>query len=239
MRIAICDDDEVFINEIFTSIKKYSQENNITVETYKFQSGLEIIEMYKRGYRYDIVFLDIDMPTLSGKEVIRELRGYDDKFILIFITSLESEVFELMKYNIFRYIRKRYLKDELKEAYLSATRLIKAENSQYTFETKGGIFKVAISDILYFKLVDRHVELHDVNNVNTLKIKVFNEINDEFKSKGFISIYRGCLVNLRHIRRVSKKEVYLSNGDILQVSRIKIAEVTKAFFDFREEKYRL
>lgn len=239
IKIAICDDNINFINEIAKAIEEYSKTNNLLVSIERFDKGLELIDRYKQSNKYDIVFLDIDMPSISGREVVKELRAYDENFILIFITSLEEEIFKLVKYNIFRYIRKRYLKEELKEAYLAAIKIINERDLKYTFETKDGFFKISLSDILYFQLVDRRVELHDIKNINILKIKVFNDINEEFKSRGFISIYRGCLVNLRHIRRVGKKEIYLSNGEILQVSRIKIDEVTNSFFKYREDEYTL
>lgn len=235
IKIALCDDDSIFLKAILNKITEYSDEKNIDVQIDSYNNGQDLIDRFKENNHYDLVILDIDMPKVSGREVVKELRNIDKKFKLIFMTSLEEEVFSLIKYDIFRYIRKRYLKEELNEALDSVFSTILMEDKKYNFELKDGMIKLSLKEILYFVLVDRTIEVHTIKNIYSLKVRVFNDISEFFIDKGFVSIYRGCIVNLRHITRINKREIYLDNGEVLEVSRVKIKNVTNSFFEFREE----
>ena len=63
MRIAICDDDKVFIKKMFETVKTICDNKNIKCQIESFLDGLELIENYDQ---YHLIFLDIDMPMLNG-----------------------------------------------------------------------------------------------------------------------------------------------------------------------------
>ena len=48
---------------------------------------------------FDILFLDIDMPEVSGIEIANEIRKFNSDIILIFCTNLDSFVFQTIKFS--------------------------------------------------------------------------------------------------------------------------------------------
>ena len=63
IEIAVCDDDKAFLKEIDTILKKqnpFGGKYNLTF----FQSGMALLKNTK--IRFDLIFLDIQMPKLDG-----------------------------------------------------------------------------------------------------------------------------------------------------------------------------
>jgi two-component system response regulator VicR len=99
--ILICE-DEKFAQE---SIKNIFVKRNFTVHT--AGDGEESIEKAKET-KPDVILLDIRMPKLDGIEVAKEIRKFDSKAKLIFITGFQSQELskEASKYDISDYIVK-------------------------------------------------------------------------------------------------------------------------------------
>ncbi len=83
MRIAICDDDKVCIDEAKTAIDKWLSLSNISSQILTFDNGDDLISE-NRCQPIDIIFLDIVMPLLNGIDTAKEIREFDDKTKLFF-----------------------------------------------------------------------------------------------------------------------------------------------------------
>ena len=98
MKIAICDDDNNFINEFNHILKTFCLSNNIEFTTDNFTSGREILECY---LEYDIIFLDIDMPKINGFTVADKINEKSDEVktpYIVFITSHDNLVWDALLY---------------------------------------------------------------------------------------------------------------------------------------------
>ena len=71
MRIAVCDDEKRFINDLTTIIDKLY--NSLDIITEEFSQGDELLRSF-RSAPFDIVFLDIEMPKMDGITLARKLR---------------------------------------------------------------------------------------------------------------------------------------------------------------------
>ena len=60
MRIAVCDDQELFVNEISEKIKEHLDSQNYNYQIDVFDSGLKLISSNKYINQYDLIFLDVE-----------------------------------------------------------------------------------------------------------------------------------------------------------------------------------
>src|SRR5690606_42045572 len=121
INIVICDDDKNFLSYIENRIIKILEARQENIKIHKFGSGMELLKAYDKGAKpFDIILLDINMPKIDGLELAELIRKEDEGTILIFLTSMEEEVYKTFKYNTFRFIRKTHIDQELEEALLSA-----------------------------------------------------------------------------------------------------------------------
>ncbi|HSH36181.1 LytR/AlgR family response regulator transcription factor [Schnuerera sp.] len=107
--IGICDDDRYFLDYIGYKIEKILEKKNISYKIHRLSNGIELLNAYdEKNKPFDIIFLDIDMPKIDGLEVAEVIRKKDEETILMFLTSMDNEVYKTFKYDTFRFIRKSH-----------------------------------------------------------------------------------------------------------------------------------
>ena len=86
MVIAICDDDILFTEQLLTYLKAFFKRNNLPCPNFLvFNSGEALLANTDKK---DIVFLDIEMPGLSGISTGQELKKQNSKIIIFIVTSI-------------------------------------------------------------------------------------------------------------------------------------------------------
>ncbi|CDB65113.1 response regulator of the LytR/AlgR family [Eubacterium sp. CAG:248] len=90
MKIAICDDEREFLENVGLAIETYLNEKGLEYNIDLYNSGKAIMELRENIVSYDVVFLDINMPEVSGLEVAEWIRTYSDNVNIVFITAIIS-----------------------------------------------------------------------------------------------------------------------------------------------------
>jgi len=233
IKIALCDDNNIFLQELRSFIQEYLVNHYIEGETYIYDSGTNFLKCFEKDkFFFDMFFLDIDMPKIDGIEVAKQIRMYNKNLILIFLTSMEDRVYETFHFNTFRFIRKSCMLAEIEECLDKAFRLFENENTLYSFKTKDSIVKLATQDILYFTYFNRHVEVWTIHQHYIINVNKFQDVINQFKDKNFISIHKGCIINVRYIKVINKLFIILDNNQKLSISRYKVNEVFEAFTNY-------
>lgn len=119
MEIAICDDDELF-NEIMSEkLSTVMNKNQIKYNITPFFNGSELITALNDPLnRFDVVFLDVDMPGVNGENVAQYINSSKASIPVIFVTNHDDFVFSSFKYRPFGFLRKSHVDSELEEAVI-------------------------------------------------------------------------------------------------------------------------
>lgn len=236
IKIAICDDDKVILDYVYNRVKLICDELTTEAHIEGFLQGDKFLSQQEDGINsFDILFLDIDMPLVTGFDIAKLIRKSDEKTIIIFLTSRDELVYESFKYRPFRFIRKQKLDEELSEVLASAINSIqKSIVHKYNFNTDLGEVILFVEDILYIECINRKVYLKTEEREYYVKGSQFNQVVSEFLDKNFILIHRTCLVNLKYIFSIGKIDITLDNGTMLPMSRYKTKDVKRAFLLYAE-----
>ncbi len=103
-RIAVVDDDELFARKICRIIQQFWDPEKPAVKIYK--SGTGLADCLKQGLQYDIYFLDIEMPGISGLNLAESIMRLSAQSYIVFITSYERYALQSIKIGAFYYILK-------------------------------------------------------------------------------------------------------------------------------------
>ncbi len=221
MRIAIVDDNLLFAKSF----------RNRFINTYgNTIAALDIFTTAERflesNLKYDVVFLDIDMPTMSGLELAKQ---YKDKVLnIVFVTNRDDLVFEAYNTtNTLGFIRKSNIEEDLP---IVLDRLYReSQNTMYlTIKSGTNLVRIRYSEILYVEKMSHNVILHTLTDSLSMR-KTITETEELLKGYGFVRTHIGYIVNLEYIKYISSKDVILTNLKTVPISRHNIKLIKDAF----------
>ena len=105
LRVAVCDNDNNICCVISEILQNFFDRQSVKVSISRHLNGITLLNEHCRQ-KYDIMFLDIDMPEMSGFEIASELRKEKSNCLIIFITSHSELVYDSLDFQPFNFIRK-------------------------------------------------------------------------------------------------------------------------------------
>jgi two-component system, LytTR family, response regulator len=167
----------------------------------------------------DLVFLDIDMPDLSGIELIETLSLKKELKLPKFILTTGHQEFALkgFEYGVFDYIvkpvtYKRFSTaiDRYIEFFKSQSRESTQNDTFFFAETEGKKVRINFDEILYIESAGNYVSIHKVDKRHVL-LKSLAEIEQMLDPKIFMRIHKSFIVAFNHISSVTNSEVYIQH----------------------------
>ncbi|KIR01505.1 two-component response regulator [Lachnospiraceae bacterium TWA4] len=158
VKVAICDDEQESLERVKNELIRSADELEIEMKVHLYTDGRQVLD---DAQNLDVLFLDIDMPMVSGLEVARTLRENGSEVILIFISAHEQYVFESIEYQPFRYIRKERIEVEVFHALKAAYRKVINLQSKYiVLKIDDCDMIIKMDEIMYFETSLRKMEVH-------------------------------------------------------------------------------
>lgn len=231
MRIAICDDCTSDCNLIHETIITHPIIQNCTIDI--FHSSSSLADAMSHDVKYDIAFLDVDMPELSGIELGKLIKTYSSKTFIVFVTSYPQYAIDAFSCEASDYLLKP-LKHEKAMSVLN--RLItkyQENNKYYTIKIKTESIRIPIKEIYYIECCNKHIIYHTKNQ----RYETLGKLADTYKALknyGFHQIHQGYIVNMDKISRFEQHSVILDDGRSVMISVRKRAESLLAYGQYLE-----
>lgn len=232
MKIAICDDEQIFIDSTCNILKKWAKQHNITLELYCFTNGDDLINS-QRNTCMDLIILDIIMPLLNGIDTARELRNDNQSIPVIFLTSSRDFAVDSYEVNAFNYIMKPIDESRfftIMDAFLN---LFEKNMETFTAQTSIGFCKIQLQKVEYLEAQNKKVIVYLSNGTNIEIKELFSKCENIFTvEKGFFKCHRSYIVNLKRIEQFSKTEIKTTNNAMIPISRNSYPLFKDAYFSF-------
>ncbi len=227
LKIAVCDDEPVFVGQISGRIKEYMTDAAIQ----GFFSGEELLS---QGEVFDIYFLDIQMEKISGVETAKKLRELDEECVIVFITGAKEYVFEAFDVAALHYLMKPVDNEKLREVLERAKKEIEKKQGlksrQIFVKTRNKNITLDVADILYFENEMRKIAVHTVRG----EISFYGVMADMEREagEGFCRCHRGYLVNLSYVAGYDAKNILLTNGEKIYLSKDRYHDFVKQYMRY-------
>lgn len=104
LHVAICDDEETFVQHLNALLTRYAQETGIALKISTYRDGADLVDPYDASL--DLIFLDIQMCAMDGLRAAEQIRKLDSKVAIIFLTTLTQYGLEGYQYQATNYIIK-------------------------------------------------------------------------------------------------------------------------------------
>lgn len=216
--IAICDDELKALELLQRLIKEKFNELKIQANFFETNKPEELLDILKKE-SIDALFLDIDMPKISGMDIGEYLLSNgDNNTLLIFVTNHDTLVYKSFKYHPFGFIRKSHLNEEISEVIEGVSKKLESKNDSLLIKINNELVKININDILYFEGEANYVNLYTKNE--KLKFReTLSNLEKKLSDKGFIRVHKGYLICEKEVFLINSKEVKLNNGTIIPIGR--------------------
>lgn len=196
MRIVICDDDPLIVEELKRYILKYFESKSIKPpELDYFSNGKALLE---DSQMKDIVFLDIEMPGINGIYVGNALKKANDKIIIFVVTSYTEYLDDAMRFHVFRYLTKPIDSKRLFRNLDDAIKIYHSSTTMIPIETKRGVHTILASSILAIEAQGRKVIVFTTQG-NYESIHTMQYWLDVLPQNIFAQTHRSYIVNMAHI----------------------------------------
>lgn len=233
INVAIVEDDPSDAEALAAYLEKFSRETENHIEVSRFGNAVDFLDKY--APRYDIVFMDIDMPLLSGMNAAQRLRQIDGNVLLIFVTNLVQYAVDGYEVNAFDFIVKPIgyynFSIKLKRAL---ERLDRSSGVTIDIRTREKLTRVSSADIKFVEVYDHNLIYHtskgDITAVGTL-----SEAQNLLPEADFYRCSRCYLVNLRYVTVVRGTSVNVG-GDEIQISESRRKALFAALADYMRGK---
>lgn len=205
MNIVICDDDKSFIIQLKKMIQAYFKKEALPEPSIKAYPSADAMLLRKESY--DLAFLDIEMPGVSGLVATQELKQRN-KRILVFIITGYSDTYldESFDAGVYRYLTKPVNQNRLNHGLKSAIIKLSAPNKRILITKENNSYYVESDDILFVQAIKRHTEVTTVSETFSCSMS-YQEWKSQLPEGCFFESFKGTLVNLKHVVSFSQTEI--------------------------------
>lgn len=172
------------------------------------EHGNDILDSH-RQCPFDILFLDLELPGLSGIEVATEIRITSHKTVMIFLTKHREFGPEAYALKVFFYAMKPIRSSEVKKLLRDARSYLRRTGPEYAVRTMEGLKIIPMQDILYLESHKHQIILH-TSYGGYQSVYRIKEAEQELQPHGFCRLHRSYLINLRFVTQVHDRVVMLA-----------------------------
>lgn len=233
MRIAVCDDNREMLMILKSTLNTLFGQYTADFQIVCFISGKALLEAHNKN-NFDIVFLDIDMPDVTGFDVAKAIRDEFSKCYIIFITSHSELVYDSFDFQPFDFIRKNSKDSMVKSLNHVVKKLMfhSKQNETFAFEDEfSRSHIVPIRNIIYLESEKHYINFYVSSQDTPFRMRAtIKDCEDKFEKYDFIRIHKSYIVNLRYVEFIDKSndEVALKTvNKKLPMSRNLKKEVTE------------
>jgi two-component system, LytTR family, response regulator len=233
IKAILIDDERDGLEDLQESLAKYCKEINVlSAHTNPAEAVSDIAQL-----KPDLVFLDVQMPGMSGFELLERLSPVS--FEVIFVSAFERYAIKAIRFSALDYLLKPIDVDELMRA-VARVKEHKAGNSfsiqsalHNASSRSGAVEQVAVpstegidffqtKDIIYCKAEGCYTTLYLAGKQVKLVTRVLKDFEDFLSESGFLRVHNSFLINLKHVKRYVRGEggyVVLTDDHEVDISR--------------------
>lgn len=184
----------------------------------------------------DLVLLDVEMPGMTGLELVENMRKISDSVPVVFVSAYKRAEFiqRALRLNAIDYIDKPVDPAELNNALLKAfetdlkiTPSRKKEahhNDRFCLLTDSGEMFIEVNNVVYFETLKRYSIVYFVDGTTKIIRNNLEGLSKKLPSNSFLRVSRQHIVNVKSIKYVSKsnKSITLQSNNLQQIVLNKI-----------------
>ena len=235
IRVAVCDDDAVFLDIMTAGITAALDRPGVSLELKAYSAGAPLLA----DGAFDLVFLDIDMPEMDGIRCAQRLRAAGSEADIVFVSQMEDRVFGIFEVHPWCFIRKSRFREEAPAVLHRWLDERRVHSEVLLFTGEHNVTRsVRPEDILYAESAGKTQKLFLSGSEQPFVIRglSFHELEEQLETSGFIRIHKGFLANYRYICRITSRSILLDGDISLPVGRDRLTVIREKYLALMKSK---
>ncbi len=167
----------------------------------------------------DLLFLDIEMPEMSGIDLIKKLGA--KKPLIIFTTAKTDYAVEAFELNVIDYLVKPITQSRLAQAVEKAQEALESNKEEVKVEEQGFVFvkdngmlkRISIDDILFLEAMGDYVKVHTALKFHVVHATL-KSIEEKLPSTKFLRVHRSYIVAINKIDFIQEGTISIGKTTI-------------------------
>lgn len=186
IKIALCDDDIFDRSRLSSLLTAILDGESVKYSCTQFQNGLELAAALENGAGFDLYFLDILMRGYDGISLGTEIRTYDKKAKIVYITSSPSFALDSYAVKAYDYLLKPINEDVLKRTLRDILDQIIGDDCQtLILKTTIGLQKIPLASLVFVEAMGRTAVYHTVSGRDFKCCCKFSQASEELLGREF------------------------------------------------------
>lgn len=182
----------------------------------RFASADAFLFRYAEDKSFDLLLLDVEMPGTDGVTLAKTVRQENEAVQIVFITGYSDYIAEGYDVAALHYLVKPVSREKLFAVLDRAWEKHRRNARCLNLELSDELVRLPLYEVRYLDVHQNYVTVHARQDY-TVK-RTLGEFEAQL-DEGFLRVGRGMILNLKQIRRVTKKEVVLADGTALPLPR--------------------
>ena len=217
MNCIVIDDDKV--SRLL--IEKYVNKTDLLEFKGAYDNAIDALNDMQTDHDIDLIFLDIEMPEMSGVEFIKTLKKLPQ---IIVISAKDKYALEAIEYDVVDYLLKpisyprffkavEKVKSKVKESIDEST----GEDGIFIKSSSSSLVRLKYEDILWVEALENYVIITTFTNKYTIHFTMKAIIN-KLPTKMFARVHRSYIVNLTKIEMIEDNAIIMKiKGEIKSI----------------------
>ena len=168
-------------------------------------------------YPVDLLFLDINMPSVTGTDFYRSLQ---QEAMVIFTTAHAEYAVEGFNLNAVDYLLKPFTFERFLQAVQKAQQVMQSRQTQpaapapLVFRVDYGLTRVQINDILFIEGLDDYLKIHLYQQPPLIVRMTMKALLEKLPPQSFIRVHRSYIIALDRVEQVRNKTIHIAGHEI-------------------------
>ncbi|MBP7256359.1 MAG: response regulator transcription factor [Chitinophagales bacterium] len=211
--IAIAIDDEPLALEL---IEAYCSNLNDLQLVQSFTNTAKA-KIYLQNNTVDLIFLDIQMPNISGIDFYNNL---EEKPLVIFTTAYSNYALKGFELNAIDYLLKPFDFERFHKAVIKAKEYFAFSNKsknevRYIYvRADYALIKIDCNEILFLESIDDYIKIHLLGKKPIMTLGTLKSMEEKLPNELFTRVHRSYIVSINKIESVKGKNIQMNASEI-------------------------
>ena len=233
--IGICDDESKWHKAVSDSCSRYLDNKGINYEIFSYIKGETLIQEKEKNI--DVLFLDVEMESMDGLAVMKEVEKMPNIHNIIFVSSHPEAVWDSFGYETKGFVTKPFSDEDIIEK-LEGIYSKKINDTLLEFTDYNGVVYFRKSDIVLLRSDSNYATIITENSENIVTCTL-KECEKKLNGLPFLRIHRSYIVNLDYVKNMTSSVASLKNGEDLTIGRSYRNQVKKDYQDYLRRELHL